>query len=210
MTANADVRLAELLASKLCHDLVGPVGAVNNGMELLAEEDLLMGDEAVALAGSSARHAATVLQFYRLAYGASGGAVTDYGMVRDLCEKMLRHQKASLVWPQSLPATLPAATPKLIMNLCQLAAESLPRGGEVTLALAETAGRLEVALTARGTDARLRPENEVGLDDYAELEDISPRSVHAYFTRRLVLRDAGELSVEPGEGVVRIAAVLPA
>ena len=104
MTDAAELRLAELLASKLCHDLVGPVGAVNNGMELLAEDDLLMGDEAVKLASSSAQQAGTVLQFYRLAYGASGGGVTDYGMVRDLAEKMLRHQKSELAWPEKLPA----------------------------------------------------------------------------------------------------------
>ncbi len=205
-----DLRLAELLASRLCHDLVGPVGAVNNGMELLAEDDLLMGDDAVKLASASAQQAGTVLQFYRLAYGASGGAVSDYGLVRDLAEKMLGHQKASLTWPEHLPATLPAAAGKVILNLCQLAAESLPRGGAVELALDVGAEGTDIAVTASGTDARLRPESEVGLDEHAEVDDLTPRNVHAYFTRHLILAEGGRLAVE-GEtpGQLRLSARLP-
>lgn len=216
MTAAADLRLSELLASKLCHDLVGPVGAVNNGMELLAEDDLLMGDEAIKLVNSSAQQAGTILQFYRLAYGASGGSVTDYGMVRDLVEKMLQHQKSDLLWPESLPVMLPAVLPKLILNLCQLGAESLPRGGKVALAIAAngeaTAANGEatdLTVTAQGTDARLRPESEVGLDEHVEIDDLTPRNVHAYFTRELIRQSGSELSLTydtPGE--VRFSATI--
>lgn len=207
--SGADLRLAELLASKLCHDLVGPVGAVNNGMELLAEDDLLMGDEAVKLATVSAQTAATVLQFYRLAYGASGGAVSDYGLVRELAEKMLEHQKCTLSWPADLPAVLPAVAPKLILNLCQLAAECLPRGGEVGLSAVAGAEGCDISLAASGSEARLRPENEVGLDAYAEIGDLGPRNVHAYFTRQLVLGAGGDLLVDAhAAGQVRFSAVL--
>jgi histidine phosphotransferase ChpT len=210
-SGTVDVRLAELLASKLCHDLVGPVGAVNNGMELLAEDDLLMGDEALKLASSSAQQAGTVLQFYRLAYGASGGAVTDYGVVRDLAEKMLQQQKAALVWPEKLPAVLPALVPKLILNLGQLAAECLPRGGEVALAISEAGGGgAEVAVAASGTDARLRPESEVGLDEHAEIADLGPRNVHAFFTRRLIVEAGGRLEVDDDTAEqVRFSAIVP-
>ncbi|WP_119166415.1 histidine phosphotransferase family protein [Algihabitans albus] len=202
MAAAADLRLSELLASKLCHDLVGPVGAVNNGMELLAEDDLLMGDEAVKLVNSSAQHAGTVLQFYRLAYGASGGGVTDYGMVRDLVEKMLQHQKSVLVWPENLPAMLPASLPKLILNLSQLGAESLPRGGKVVLAIVGAGAGADLTVTAQGIDARLRPESEIGLDEHAEIDDLTPRNVHAYFTQQLIRLSGSQLSVAtdtPGE-----------
>ena len=64
-----DIRLTELLCSKLCHDLVGPVGAIGNGMELLAEEELGMSDEALQLTALSTRRASAILQFYRIAYG---------------------------------------------------------------------------------------------------------------------------------------------
>jgi len=67
-----DMRVAELLASRLCHDVVGPVGAVNHGMELLEDEGAAFGEEALRLASTSARHAADLLQYYRLAYGAAG------------------------------------------------------------------------------------------------------------------------------------------
>ena len=209
MAAAADLRLSELLASKLCHDLVGPVGAVNNGMELLAEDDLLMGDEAVKLVNSSAQQAGTILQFYRLAYGASGGSVTDYGMVRDLVEKMLQHQKSDLLWPESLPVMLPTVLPKLILNLCQLGAESLPRGGKVALAIAANGEATDLTVTAQGTDARLRPESEVGLDEHVEIDDLTPRNVHAYFTRELIRQSGSKLSLTcdmPGE--VRFSATI--
>ncbi len=72
MDVQIDLRVAELLASRLCHDLVGPIGAVNNGMELLEDSDLDMAQDAVRLAGNSAEHASTLLQFFRLAYGMAG------------------------------------------------------------------------------------------------------------------------------------------
>ena len=68
MAFQIDMRVAELLASRLCHDLVGPIGAVNNGMELLEDEDLGMSEDAIQLSATSARQAANLLQFYRLAY----------------------------------------------------------------------------------------------------------------------------------------------
>ena len=64
-----EIRLIELLCSKLCHDLVGPVGAIGNGMELLEEEDLGMSKEALDLTAQSSRRASAILQFYRIAYG---------------------------------------------------------------------------------------------------------------------------------------------
>src|SRR6266446_1172522 len=73
MTQPIDLRVVELLAARLCHDLIGPLAAIANGVELLAEEDPDFVRDAVALVGESARKANRRLQFYRFAYGFSGG-----------------------------------------------------------------------------------------------------------------------------------------
>jgi len=75
MDVQIDLRVTELLASRLCHDLVGPVGAVNNGLELLADEIDDMGPEALKLASDSAARAARALQYFRFAYGMAGSRV---------------------------------------------------------------------------------------------------------------------------------------
>ena len=72
MDFQIDMRVTELLASRLCHDLVGPIGAVNNGIELMTDVEFGPSDDALQLAGNSARQAASILQFYRLAYGMAG------------------------------------------------------------------------------------------------------------------------------------------
>ncbi len=103
-----DMRVAELLASRLCHDLVGPIGAVNNGMELLEDEDLGMSDDAIQLSASSARQAANILQFYRLAYGMAGGRIGGgLGDLRELATGFLASSNAfsaSRFWDRSPPS----------------------------------------------------------------------------------------------------------
>src|SRR3546814_3632269 len=75
MDIKIDLRVAELLASRLCHDLVGPIGAVGNGLELLGDEEFGMADDAMKLTTSSARQASHILQFFRLAYGMAGACM---------------------------------------------------------------------------------------------------------------------------------------
>jgi histidine phosphotransferase ChpT len=73
MSDSIDLRVVELLAARLCHDLIGPVAAIGNGAELLADEEPDFLQDAIALVGESARKANRRLQFYRFAYGFSGG-----------------------------------------------------------------------------------------------------------------------------------------
>ncbi len=106
MAFQIDMRVAELLASRLCHDLVGPIGAVNNGMELLEDEDLGMSEDAIQLSASSARQAANLLQFYRLAYGMAGGRIGgDFGALQELAAGFLASTKTTLDWTAAQPLT---------------------------------------------------------------------------------------------------------
>ncbi len=207
-----DMRVAELLASRLCHDLVGPIGAVNNGMELLEDEDLGMSDDAIELAASSARQAANLLQFFRLAYGMAGVRIGgDLGDLRELATGFLASSKTALDWTAvGQPAEeTPGGLGKLLLNLIVLGEECLPRGGTLGVSLAEGMAGLEVAVTANGTGARLREESQLVLADDVVIEELTPRNVHGYFTRLLAQRMGSDLIIDsPGADSMRLSVML--
>ncbi len=207
-----DMRVAELLASRLCHDLVGPIGAVNNGMELLEDEDLGMSDDAIQLSASSARQAANILQFYRLAYGMSGGRIGG-GLddLRELATGFLASSKTTLDWTMvGQPAgELPEGLGKLLLNVIVLGEECLPRGGTLGVSLAEGPAGLEIAVTANGTGARLREESQFVLADDVVIDELTPRNVHGYFTRLLAQRMGSDLIIDsPGADRLRLSVTL--
>lgn len=195
MILTADLRVFELLASRLCHDVVGPIGAVNNGMELLAEDDEEMAGDAIELAGASARQAADALQFYRLAYGMAGTQVDANGPeLARVAGAFLEKHKTRLIWPDgNMPIMAPDGLAKLLLNLVALAAESLPRGGEVSLDFAEGTGELTATAMARGQNSALRPEVAEALSMDCDIDDLSPRSIQGYFTALLAKRGGGSL-----------------
>jgi len=161
MDLGNEMRVAELLASRLCHDVVGPIGAVNNGMELLHDGDLDMADDALKLAAQSAQQAADLLQYYRLAYGMAGHRQGgDLKPMHDLAVRLFTHHKASLDWSaNAMPTGLPDSAGKLILNMLLLAGEALPRGGTVGVlfaALFVIDLHCDVADRARGFHQRRR------------------------------------------------------
>ncbi len=212
MDIQIDMRVAELLASRLCHDLVGPIGAVNNGMELLEDEDLGMSDDAIQLSASSARQAANLLQFYRLAYGMAGGRIgEDLGGLRELAAGFLAASKTTLDWTavEQPAGDMPEGLGKLLLNVIVLGEECLPRGGSLGVSLAEGMAGLEVAVTANGAGARLREESQLVLGDDMVVEELTPRNVHGYFTRLLAQRMGSDLIVDsPGADRLRLSVTL--
>jgi histidine phosphotransferase ChpT len=206
-----DLRVAELLASRLCHDLVSPVGAVNNGLELMAEDlDPEMLQDALALADKSAKQASGTVQFFRLAYGQAGRQV-DMGAaeLRRLAEGYLASQKAELAWDaDALVLNGPDGGGKLLLNLIALAVEALQRGG--TIRAEASADGQEVQVTAEGTNARLRDESRAALADGVETAELGPRAVQGYFSRLIARRMGGDLQVREDEGVVRFQVRLSA
>lgn len=205
-----DLRVTELLASRLCHDLVGPIGAVNNGMELMSDEGLGMADDALDLASRSAAQAASILQFFRLAYGMAGARVDGgFATLRRIANDYLEHHKASLDWAVEVePPAVPEDAGKLILNLVALAGEALPRGGNIAVCLAQ-ADPLTLEVIAVGADAGLRDEVTLGLSESVPSEELSPRGVHGYFTQRVAQRLNGAISVEmPAEDALRFAVTI--
>src|SRR3954447_19833183 len=128
-----DLDFAALLVSRVCHDLVSPVGAVVNGLEVLEDEsDPAMRADALRLVAASAEQAAARLQFARIAFGAAGsaGAELDLTEVGRMVQGLLRGGKVEVDWAAA-SLNWPKDWAKLLMNATLLAADSLPRGGKV-------------------------------------------------------------------------------
>ena len=174
-----DLRIAEFLAARLCHELVSPVGAISNGLEILEDEPDFAGD-AGALISLSARQASRRLQFYRVAYGSTTSLAED--LVRRATVDLFAEGKVTLEW--RLGET-PEAWRKLVCNLVLLASEALPRGGRVIL---DKAGVGSVAVTAEGEGVRLVEPIPALLHNPDRPEDLSPRTVQAVFTALLARR----------------------
>jgi histidine phosphotransferase ChpT len=201
--------LAALLCSRVCHDVISPVGAIVNGLEVLEEEkDAEMRGFAIDLIKKSARTASARLQFCRLAFGAAGsaGASIDTGDAETVARGLLGDDKTKLVWnaPRML---LPKNEVKLALNLCLIGAAAIPRGGvlEVTVRHLESGGAPRLGVEARGANARLA-HHVPGLLAGESEGAVDAHGIQVYYTW-LVARACGmELTVAVGDGVVTFEA----
>ena len=188
MSAPIDLRVIELLAAHLCHDLIGPIAAVANGAELLADEDPEFARDAIALVGDSARNANRRLQFYRFAYGFSGGVVTG-PPPRQLATDFFAESPISCDYTAAAQA-LSTAQQKLACNMLAVAADPLARGGHLIVA----ASTLGPELDAVSEAGRLSPEIGAALRLGVPVSELTSRTVGAYF--------AGLLAAELGCRIV--------
>jgi len=206
-----DMRVIGLLSSHLCHELVNPLGAVNNGIELLLDVGDDMRDEAMGLIESSAQRAAKRLQFYRMAYGMAGMSSLDEMIkVRELTDDLLGEGRLSLEWPDAeRNPHLQPGWGRMLMNLGAAAAETLPRGGVLTIGLDETEGpRLYVE--ACGEPARLEESTRPVFFEDVPIDSLTPRNIHSYFTVRVAASMDVEIQIaENDEGRVRFEVRLP-
>lgn len=206
-----DMRVIGLLSSHLCHELVNPLGAVNNGIELLLDVGDDMRDEAMGLIESSAQRAAKRLQFYRMAYGMAGMSSLDEMIkVRELTDDLLGEGRLSLEWPDAeRNPHLQPGWGRMLMNMAAAAAETLPRGGVLTIGLDETESpRLYV--DARGEPARLEESTRPVFFEDVPIDNLTPRNIHSFFTVRLAASMDVEIQIaENDEGRVRFEVRLP-
>lgn len=204
-----ELAAVELLASRLCHDLVGPVGAIGNGLELLAEESARFAGETVALVTRSAERTAALLALYRSAVGAAGGQA-GFGLAdaQPVIANALAGSKMVLDWPEERQAG-PLGAAKLVLNLILAAGDMLPRGGAIAVRTS-LGGEFAATVTASGAGARLTPELETGFDPEAPAEKLTTRSIQAHFTALLCRRKRAALRVTPGSDQVTLSITMPA
>lgn len=184
--------LAALLSSRVCHDVISPVGAIVNGLEVLEEEkDAEMRGHALALIKSSANDASARLQFCRLAFGAAGskGASIDTGDAELVARQLLVKERTALNW--TVPRVLMSKNKvKLLLNLCLLAAGTIPRGGVLSVSSTGDEDRITFKIEAKGTNARLAANIPALLLGEAEEAAIDARAIQPYYAG-LVARACG-------------------
>lgn len=210
MSVSVDLRIAQLICSRICHDLAGTVGAINNGMELLEE----LGDdpESRELVVSSAQEVARRLSYMRVAFGSSPGIANAVGEMRELAEGMFSGARIELDWPEGAPgASVDDNATKLTLNLVMLAVEALPRKGTISVKLEPGGGSdTEIFVTARGERASITPEIEAARLAAGDDADVTSRNVQGYFTARLAEKAGARLVIEaPAEDCVVLAARVP-
>ena len=197
MSYMIDLRVLELLCSRICHDLISPVTAINNGMELLDDDPGDMLDDIRDLLMNSASEGAGKLQYFRLAYGLGGDPDGEIGIgnAADLSVRLEKHEKSSITWPAERERMLPRLTIKSAMNLVLMGIEALPRGGEITVSFDD--GGIQVL--AAGQGARVEEDSLKTLAEGASVDSVTPRSIQTYFTGQVVAAAGGTLNIDAGE-----------
>ena len=206
------VDLASLLCSRLCHDLMSPVGALNNGIELLGDEtDPEMREKCLELLADSARATANKLKFFRLAFGAGGGfgEEIDTSEAQAALEGLFGAEgKVELGWVVE-SEKLPKGAVKLLLNLALLAGDALVRGGRLDVGAERAGGGIELAVRAEGPrillDPVLRETLATGGGDAVE-----PRAAGAWLAHSLAAEGGGSLRLsDPSSEVLMIGATIP-
>lgn len=199
--------ILELLSSRICHDLVSPVGAVNNGIEFMedAGDDKESITQATELISHSAQSAAARLQVFRIAYGAGGrdGNIKPEDIQKAFGSLIRSDGKVRQSWDPFGPLGIEGKTKgfcKILMGALVLAQECLPKGGTVFVDPGKGA---ETLIKAEGPDAVVRENVEAALERKVDAETLDPRLVHP-FTVGLIAETYGfKISlVEAGNGKV--------
>src|SRR3954469_21582466 len=207
------VDLASLLCSRLCHDLMSPVGAFNNGIELLADEqDPEMRDKCLELLADSARASANKLKFFRLAFGAAGG----FGQDVDTSEAEAAlagvfgvERRIELGWVIS-DGKLPKGAVKLLLNLALLAGDALVRGGRLDVGAESRDGEIELVIRADGPRILLDPALRETLARGANSGSVEPRAAGAWLAHNLAAEVGGSVQLsDAASAVLMIGATLP-
>ena len=184
--------LAALLCSRVCPDVISPVGAIINGLEVLEDEkDAAMREIALDLIKKSAASASARLQFCRLAYGAAGsaGASIDTGDAETVTRGLINNDRTKLVW-SGVRQLAPKNKVKLVLNLCLIALATIPRGGIVTVDLTGEGETLAARVEARGTNARLAHGVAALIAGRPEGNTVDAHTIQAFYAG-LVGRDCG-------------------
>lgn len=211
MTDSA-VDLASLLCSRLCHDLLSPVGAMTNGLELLAEEkDPEMRKRCMELLEQSARTSADKLRFFRLAFGAAGGFGDSVAIEepKGLIEALLAgNNRIALNWSLGV-AALPKPAVKVLLNLAHIGIEALVRGGTLDIGAERRGGASEIVVRAAGAKIAFDPVIGKALDGTLDPAELSSRTAPAYMLNQIAARCGGGLQFALTEDALVMGAVLP-
>ncbi len=206
-TAPDALELAALLCSRVCHDLISPVGAIVNGLEVLDDNPKPEDREfALDLIRKSAKTASARLQFCRLAFGAAGssGAQIDLGDAQNMARGHIEDGKITITW--NLPRILmPKNRVKLLLNMLIIAQQTIPRGGTLTIDPIGEGEAMSFRVTSAGLNARV-PQNIVDLLSPSSVASIDAHAVQPDYTRLLAQACALNVTITPDGDKVLVTA----
>lgn len=210
MTSSTD--LAAVLCSRLCHDMLSPVGALSNGLELLADEkDPEMRRRCFELLEQSARISADKLKFFRLAYGAAGGfgeevpADEPRALIAGL---VAGNERVTLEWAVAEP-TLPKPAIKVLLNLAAIALDALIRGGTLEVGAERRDGATEIAVRASGQRVAFDANIGKALDGSLDDGELTGKTAPAHLIRLITDELGGGLQYAVSPEALVMGAVLP-
>lgn len=211
MTSSLD--LAALLCSRLCHDMLSPVGAINNGLELLADEkDPEMRQRCMELLEQSARISADKLKFFRLAFGAAGGfgELVPTDEPRQLLAALVaNNERLQLDWAVAEPKLAKPAV-KVLLNLAAIGMDSLVRGGVLAIGAETRGGMTEIAIRAGGTRVAFDPVIGKALDGTLDPAELSGRTAPAHMIHLVLQQQGGAVQFAHTPEALVLGATLPA
>jgi histidine phosphotransferase ChpT len=201
------LELAALLCSRVCHDLISPVGAIVNGLEVLDDDPKPEDREfALELIRKSAKTASARLQFCRLAFGAAGsaGAQIDLGDAQNMSRGHLEDSKTTIRW--NLPRLLlPKNRVKLLLNMLVIAQQTIPRGGTITVDPIGEGESMGFRVVSNGLNARI-PQAIADLLSPEHSSNVDAHAVQPYYTRLLAQSCGLNVSlVAEGDSIVATA-----
>jgi histidine phosphotransferase ChpT len=203
-----ELDLGALLVSRVCHDLISPVAAISNGLEILADEqDANMRAHAMKLIEHSVGQAKARLLFARLAFGAMGsaGAEVDLLEVGQVAAEFFKTGKAKLDW--QMPAIqVDKEIVRVVLNLAALGADCIPRGGSLVVKGEQLKHVFVTTITAKGLKANLAPDIKEGLAMEIPEEDLTGRTVAPFVTALLAKKIGGDIKYTIVDDVIRFEA----
>ena len=193
--------LAALLCSRVCHDLISPVGAIMNGLEVMEDDkDEETSKFAMDLIKKSAKTASAKLQFCRIAFGAAGsaGAQIDTGDAEKVTRGLMEDEKTKVAW--NLPRALMAKNRvKLLLNMMLLAAQAIPRGGQLTVDSIGEGDSIGFKVSAAGTNAKVPQSIPPLLAGGSADHPVDAHAIQPYYTG-LLAKDCGLRAAMAVEG----------
>lgn len=202
--------LAALLCARICHDLISPVGALGTALEVLDDDaNADMHADALDLVRLAARQASAKLQFLRLAFGAGTSAPGQIGQsaLMELINGIYGDGKVSVTWEKS-GINLEKVHARLLLNMMMMAAQSIPRGGEVVISVSET-DAVDIKTEATGRRARLEDNVPKTLSGQSPEDGFDGRSIQPFYTGLIVRELKGKIAASIVEETVAFTATIP-
>jgi len=213
MNQSIESRLIELLNARLCHDLISPVSAINNGIELITELGDDPGGEALGLVATSAKEAARKLQFFRLAFGSArlpSGAAAGLAEARTALLEWPVGERISVSWPEmGLAPAIPREGAKLMLLLGLTALDCLGGAGRLVVAAEAVAGAVRWTALAQGERVGLAGDMAKALAGQTVVGDLSAKTAPAAYAALIATTVGAGISSAAAPGEIRLECLIP-